>query len=190
MINVNDSYYGGYPTRTFSEIYPTIDAFLTDFQSSPLYIDLGPSLTPAILYSMLYAHYGNSHIAYSDENQFRYYLYSIIYQYGPTVGRKREIQDKLRALTEEEITQGAKQITNQSFNPSTAPIDPREGLTTINQQNALYYNRSILDGYSNLLVLLETDVIDSFIHKFRNLFIKVLAPDRPLLYSTYEENTI
>ena len=138
---------------------------------------------------MLYAHYGNSHIAYSDENQFVYYLWSIIYQYGPTVIKKREIQDKLRALSDEELRVGSKIIRNHSFNPSTAPsTSTMEELLTINAQNTDNQKKSVMDGYANLMALLEEDVVDDFIHKFKRLFIKITAPDYSLLYTTEVPN--
>lgn len=187
------SYYGGYRTRTFANIFPSFEEFQEAYKQSPLKITFAAEgengLSLAQLFYMLYAHYGNSHIAYSDENQFVYYLWSIIYQYGPTVIKKREIQDKLRALTDDELRIGSKIIRNHSFNPSTAPsTSTMEELLTINAQNTDNQKKSVLDGYANLLALLEEDVIDEFVHKFRRLFIKVIAPDYPLLYTTEVSN--
>ena len=183
------SYYGGYRTRTFSDIFPSFEEFETAYHATPLKIKFSgeglPGLSLSQLFYMLYAHYGNSHIAYSDENQFVYYMWSIIYQYGPTVIKERYIQDKLRDLKDEELMIGGKAIYNHSYNPSTAPsTSTMEELLTINDQNTTNYKKSQMEGYATLLALLEKDVIDEFIHKFKRLFIKVLAPDYPLLYST------
>lgn len=185
-----DTYYGSYRTRTFCDIFPSFEEFEAEYNDSPLTIAFSKNgttgLTLAQFYLMMYAHYGNSHIAYSDEYQFKYYMYSIMYQYAPAVIKKREIQDKLRAMTEEEIVVGGKAIYNHAYNPSTAPsTSTLEELTTINDQNTTNYRKSLLEGYANLLALLEDDVVDEFIHKFRRLFIKVLAPDTPLLYETF-----
>lgn len=187
------SYYGGYRTRTFCQIFPSFEVFETVYNSTDLRIQFsteeGTGLTLKQLYFLLYAHYGNSHISYSDETQFIYYLFSIIYQYGPTVIREREIQDKLRGLTDAELTLGGKAIYNHAFNPSTAPsTGTLEELTTINDQNTTNYKKSIMEGYATLLALLKTDVIDEFIHRFKQLFIQVLAPDYPLLYTTEVSN--
>ena len=186
------SYYGDYRTRTFANIFPSYEEFAEAYNASALKIEFSaegqPGLSLPQLFYMLYAHYGNSHIAYSDENQFVYYLWSIIYQYGPTVIKKREIQDKLRALDKDnpdEFFRGSKAIHNHSFNPSTEPsTSTLEELLTINDQNTTNYKKSYMDAYANLLALLDEDVVDDFIHKFRRLFIKVLAPDYPLLYTT------
>lgn len=183
------SYYGGYRTRTFADIFPTLADFVEDYTASGLTIQFNNSITLAQLYAMLYAHYGNSHIAYSDENQFRYYLYTIIFQYGPTVVKERYIQDQLRSLSDEELMLGGKAIYNHSYNPSTAPsTSTMEELLTINDQNTTNYKKSQMEGYANLLALLEKDVLDEFLHRFARLFIKITAPDYPLLYTTEVSN--
>lgn len=186
---MNDTYYGTYRTRTFAEIFPSFEEFQKEYTASKLAIDLGEGLSLAQLYYMLYAHYGNSHISYSDENQFKYYLYTIIFQYGPTAAKERYIQDKLRGLSDEELTLGGKAIYNHSYNPSIEPgTASLEELLTINDQNTTNYKKTQMEGYANLLSLLKRDVLDEFIHKFSRLFIRVAAADHPLLYTTYLED--
>ena len=191
-----NSYYGSYRTRTFADIFPDVDTFTEGFSESAFnisdsnYLEGTTNLLPQIYY-MLYAHYGNSHIAYSDENQFKYYLWTLIYQYGPTVAKEREIQEKLIMLKEEELMLGGKAVYNHSYNPSTAPsTGTMEELLTINDQNTTNYKKSKLEGYANLLALLKKDVLDEFIHRFARLFIKITAPDYPLFYETEVENTL
>lgn len=184
-----NTYYGTYRTRTFSDIFPSFEEFEAEYEANPLKADLGQGLTLAQLYYMLYAHYGNSHIAYSDENQFKYYLYTIIFQHGPAAGKERYIQDQLRSISDEDLMLGGKAIYNHSYNPSTEPsTSTLEELLTINDQNTTNYKKSQMEGYAILLSLLKKDVLDEFIHKFARLFIKVAASDAPLLYATLEEN--
>lgn len=187
MIHIpSNSYYGSYRTRTFADIFSSFDEFELAYNEVGLTIDFNAEyLTLKQLYLMLYAHYGNSHIAYSDENQFKYYLFSILFQHGPRALKKREIQIEMTKLTQEEILSGGKTIYNHSFNPSTAPSTSTiEELLTINDQNTANYRKSKLTGLATLNEALSRDVIDDFIHKFKKLFIKVLAPDYPLLYET------
>lgn len=180
-----NTYYGGYRSRTFADIFPSLEDFRTDYENTGLTISFNNYLTLAQLYYMLYAHYGNSHVAMSDENQFKYYMWSIIYQYGPTVLKKREIQIKLTEMTDEQITVGGKAIYNHSYNPGTAPsTSTLEELLTINDQNTTNYKKSLLEGYAMLNDLLDSDVVDEFIHKFKRLFLTVVAADYPLLYVT------
>ena len=200
-----NTYYGGFRTRTFADIYPSFEAFKKDYESNPLKLDFSKflslsfkegyedvaknNLTLESLYYMLYAHYGNSHIAYSDENQFKFYLYSIIYQHAPAVIKKREIQLLVSTLEEEEIRLGSRAIYNHAFNPSTEPgMQYAEGLPFINDQNTTNYKKSILEGFFNYKDIIGNDVIDLFIHKFKRLFITVLAPDYPLTYISEVED--
>ena len=77
MLN-NGSLYGNYRTRTFSDIWKTFDEFRDEYIDSPLQNMSVSNLE--ILYYLLYARYGNSHIASSDENQFKYQVYATIFQ--------------------------------------------------------------------------------------------------------------
>ena len=194
---INNSYYGSYRTRTFAEIFPEVYAFrdewaATDFNnfSGRDYMIGLNEIIPQIYY-MLYAHYGNSHIAFSDENQFKYYVWTLLYQYGPTVAKEREIQEKLIMMDDAQLVLGGKAIYNHSYNPNTEPsTSTLEELLTINDQNTTNYKKSQLEGYANLLALLKKDVLDEFIHRFARLFIKITAPDYPLLYETEVENQL
>ena len=182
------SYYGGYRTRTFADIFPSFEEFQEAYNSTPLKINFSQGASGLSLeqfFYMLYAHYGNSHIAYSDENQFIYYMWSIIYQHGPAVIKKREIQDELRAMNIEAIRTGSLEIYNHAFNPNNEPSTTSlQELEFINSQNTSRRQHSRFEAYTMLISVLEQDVVDDFIHKFKRLFIKVLAPDYPLLYST------
>lgn len=183
------SYYGGYRTRTFANIFPSFEEFEEAYNDSPLKINFNDYFTLEQLYCMLYAHYGNSHISYSDENQFAYYMWSIIYQHGPRVIKKREIQILTAQLGIEQAKQGGKAIYNHSYNPATAPASTSlEELPTINDQNTTNYKKSDLEALAALDAILAEDVVDDFIHKFKRLFIKIVAPDYPLLYSTEVSN--
>lgn len=184
-----NTYYGGFRTRTFADIFPTQADFSTAYSQFMLSDFLKVKTTDLIdIYFILYSRYGNSHIAYSDENQFKAALITTIGQYGPTWRKKLEVQHKLRELNEEELILGGKAIYNHSFNPSSEPsTSTLEELLTINDQNTTNYKKSKLEAYTMLMDVLETDVSEEFINKFKKLFIQVLAPDYPLLYTTEVE---
>lgn len=88
-----------YNTPLFTNIWGSADAFKTDLQASPFagsihYGEANPNPKPgepanypdnvSLLYYLLYARYGNNPIANTDINQFKYKMYSVIFQYGPT----------------------------------------------------------------------------------------------------------
>lgn len=179
-----DSVYGNYRTRKFADIWPSADAFIQDYQASaiPQKLKVADATT---LYYLLYARYGNSSIANSDENQFKYKIFSTIYIGGATWAKKQEIQDKLRAMTEDEILTGTKAINNHAYNPQTAPTtDTVEELEYINEQNTTKYKKSKLDGYALLWAILNDGVTERFLREFRYHFLVVVEPQVPLWYVT------
>ena len=179
-----DSVYGNYRTRKFADIWPSADAFIQDYQASaiPQKLKVADATT---LYYLLYARYGNSSIANSDENQFKYKIFSTIYIGGATWAKKQEIQDKLRAMTEDEILAGTKAINNHAYNPQTAPTtDTVEELNYINEQNTTKYKKSKLDGYALLWAILNDGVTERFLREFRYHFLVVVEPQLPLWYVT------
>ena len=97
----------GYETELFSEIYETVNDFIYDYQhvGIPTTIDINTSATT--LYYLLYGKYGNTPIANYDTNQFKYKLFSVIWQYGPTWEKRLDIQKKLRDFTEADLKAGA-----------------------------------------------------------------------------------
>jgi hypothetical protein len=189
MMGICDTYYGGFRTRTFADLFGNVDAFTETYEMMPFPNRLAEENTISTIYYLLYARYGNSHIAFSDENQFIYALFAEIFQYAPNWEKKLDVQDKVRSLTEEDLIRGGKAIYNHAYNPGTAPsTGTLEELPAINDQNTTSYKKSKMDAYSMLLDLMRADPTEEFIGKFKKLFIQVLAPDYPLLYETYEEN--
>lgn len=185
---MNNLLYGNYRTRSFNNVYESIGDFLNDFEFYSS-IGLNPNLLKSesinTIFYLLCAKYGNSHIANSDENQFKLKLFSTIFQYAPYWEKKLDVQSKLRGLTEEQLLEGAKQINNHSYNPSTAPTtDTLDELPTINEQTSTKFKKSRLDGYGLLLDLLERDVTEEFINKFKKLFLVIVEPQLPLWYVT------
>lgn len=178
------SLYGNYRTRTFANIYTSVEDFLSDYKEVRIPQKLTDELA-ATLYYLLYARYGNSNIASSDETQFKYKVFSTIFMYGPAWQKRLELQEKLMGLTDDELMRGSTAIHNTALNPSQAPsTQTLEELTYINQQNATKYKRSKLEAYASLYALIETDVTEEFIGKFKKLFLTVVAPEEPLWYVT------
>ena len=182
--NIFDSVYGNYRTRTFTDIYPNVKDFIKDYTYNGIKTTITTdSITT--LYYLLYARYGNSHIVNSDENQFKYRLFSTIFMYGPTWEKRLDVQNKLRGLTDKELIEGTKQINNHSYNPSTEPsTSDTEELPTTNEQTSTKYKKSKMDAYAILIALLETDVTEEFVAKFKKLFLSIVEPQNPLWYIT------
>lgn len=180
------SLYGNYRTRTFTQIFPDAETFAAQWEATPFAKILDDSLPNEVLYFLLYARYGNSHIASSDENQFKYKLFSIIFQYGPTWQKELTIQQELRIANFDDFRQGTTNIVNNANNPSVEPTTQSlNELPYINQQNVSKVTRSKADGYALLLSLLKKDVTEDFIKRFQYLFLIIVEPEKPLWYADY-----
>lgn len=177
---------GNYLTRRFKDIFPDTETFVSENQESDLSILSEKYLS--ILYALLYGRYGNSCIASYDEHQFKYSMWSIIFMYGPTWVRRLEVQEELRNLDLDELQAGGKSVYNTALNPSSAPsTSSTEELNFINQQNTANHRKGKVEAFANLMTLLETDVSEEFIGKFKKLFITIVQPDYPLWYITTPE---
>lgn len=86
-----------YDTKLMTEVWSSASEFLTDYQTAgiPTTISVQNATT---LYYLLYARYGNTPIANYDENQWKYKMFSIIFQYGPTWEKRLDVQNTLRGL--------------------------------------------------------------------------------------------
>lgn len=190
----NDSLYGNYRNPKFTDIWNDVTKFVDDFNDSTLAVEFKDETSLSTIFYLLYARYGNSVIASSDVNQFKYKVYATIFQYGPTWEKRLDIQKELRNKSFDELQMGSKQVYNHAYNPSVAPTtDTLDELVTINEQNVTKSKKGILETFSFLYSMLETDVTGEFIDKFRKLFLVVVAPEEPLWYTTdinSEEETI
>ncbi len=186
-----------YSTNIFTDIYPDATTFVSDYKNNgiPYQYTVGTTTYQTLtdtnveaLFYLLYARYGNSPLANRDITQFKYKLFSIIFQYGPAWQKELEVQRKIMNLSEDDIRLGSKAIYNQALNPQTEPSTAAlSELTYINQQNTTNYKKSPLEGYAILMELLKKDVTEEFINKFGRCFKKFVSNERPIIYVTEEE---
>ena len=175
--------YQVYRTNTFQEIWDSADKFVAEYKANGIKTTISDD-SCTTLYYLLYAKYGNNPIASSDQNRFKYAVWATIFKYGPTWEKRLEIQDKLRALSEDDLIRSGKSIFNHAYNPSTEPsTGSLEELPGINEQNTNQYVKSKIDAYASLMDLLRTDVTEAFLGEFRKLF-KICLVENPLLYVT------
>ena len=176
--------FGNFRTKKFSDIYNNINSFLADYTNIGI-PNIITTTNVTTLYYLLYARYGNSTIANFDENQFKYKLFSIIWQYGPNWEKELSIQTNLRGLTEDDIREGSRAIYNKALNPSTEPTT--EELDYVSEQNTTKYKKSKIEGYGLLMELLRRDVTEDFLKRFKSLFITIVEPYSPLWYEEDSE---
>lgn len=190
-----------YNTMLFCELYDDADDFLAAWKDSAFYqltVETGatpPYTVPLIAdkyikltYSLLLARYGSNPVANMSTDLFYLKVNEIIFQYAPTWTKRWEVQKAVRALTPEEVEQGAKVIHNHAFNPSTQPgTSTLNELEFINEQTTQNYKKSKLEAYNTLNELLITDVTEQYVEHFKKLFKQCVMPEKPLLYATQVE---
>ena len=106
-----------YSTKNFSDLYPDVTTFMADYGTKGLPKTISDQ-NAQILFYLLFSRYGNSPIANYDENQFKVKLQATIWQFGPTWEKRLDIQDKLRKLTDSELSTGT-MTTNVSTGTSS-----------------------------------------------------------------------
>lgn len=139
------------------------------------------------LYYLLLARYASDHIRSDYPEQWRLKIMSTVFMYGPTWKKELDIQDALRALTDDEIVKGSAAIYNNAQNPDGAPTTMTwDTLQGINAQNVTLHKRGKLEAYAMLDSLIKTDVTKGFIDKFAKYFDQMLSPQKPLYYDMSE----
>ena len=91
-----------YDTELFTEVWEDVQDFLYDYQ----HIGIPTSISTAnatTLYYLLYARYGNTPIANYDQTQWKYKMFSVIFQYGPTWEKRLAVQGILRNMSIEDL---------------------------------------------------------------------------------------
>ena len=181
-----------YITKTFSQVYPSFADFSSDYNDLILLVSGGVAPLTAnniqATYYLLYARYGNTPIVNYDETQWKMKILAVIATYGPVWEKKKAIQVNLRNLTDAELLQGAKQIYNHAFNPSTEPSTAQlEELTHINDQNVTNNKKSKMEAFSILWANLHVDATDEYMNKFKNCFSRFVGDQCPIIYVEDDE---
>ena len=182
-----------YSTKTFAQVYSSYEAFKADYDALITLVSGGVQpLTEAnarATFYLLFARYGNNPIVNFDVTQFKMKLMAVIATYGPVWEKKKAIQKSLRDLSEAELLQGAKQIYNHAFNPSTEPSTQElEELTHINDQNVTNNKKAKMEAYAILWANLHVDATDEYLNKFKNCFSRFVGDQCPILFAVDEED--
>jgi len=185
-----------YSTETFTDIWDNVDDFKSDLADSPFDgcikdgSNSGDPDNVSLVFYLLYARYGNNPIANLDITQWKFKIFSTMFQYGPSWEKRLDIQNKLRGLSEADLLAGSKAIYNNALNPSTTPTTSSlTELTYINSQNTTNYKKSKMEAYAQLWDLISTDVTEDFLLKFRKCFKLFVSDERPILFVQDNEDS-
>ena len=182
---MNDALFGTYITETFSDIFTSEADFVNFVMESPTIPAKISQRSTATLFWLLYARYGENHIINTNINLFKQKVLATIFMYGPTWEKRLQIQEELRGL--EDLTEGSTATYNSALNPGYLQDIDSQATQKINAQNKTIYKKTKMEGYANLMALLEKDVTEEFLRKFRHLFNPIVAPAGKLVYATTPE---
>lgn len=115
-----------YDTKIFTDIWEEASDFLYDYQHLGIPTSISNS-SATTLYYLLFAKYGNSPIGNRDEEQFKYKVFSVVFQYGPTWEKRLAIQTNLRALSLDDLVDGGK--FDEAFQHEGSNVSESEGTT-------------------------------------------------------------
>lgn len=173
-----------YNTMLFSEVFKDEAEFVNGWKECKLYDEsIAKDNELSRIYYLLYAEYGNNAITGHDINQWKYRLWSDIRSYTPTFLEKERIQKNIRKLTDEQIKIGTKAINNSAKSPAVAnTTTSMNEIQYIDAQTVTNYKKSMIEAYSDKLVMLNDHLEKDYVDKFRRLFLSIVYNQNPLLY--------
>lgn len=137
-----------YDTKIFTDIWNRASEFVYDYKHVGIPTTISDTNATTLFY-LLYAKYGNNPIANYDEEQFKYKVFSVIFQYGPTWEKRLSVQETLRGLQLSDLIddgqfselfghQGASSSNTTNSSNSTRTIDndtTSTGTVTVDTDN-------------------------------------------------------
>jgi len=177
-------------TNTFGEIFPSLSDFTTGYANSHFPAVVGDS-SLSLIYYLLYAKYKNNNIKGDDQDQFKMRVFSIIFQHAPEFEKRLEIRDKINSidLSNDAWMQGTTQVFNNAQHPSNSPGTlSMEEIGQIDARSTTLTKKGIMESYMMLSSLIERDVTQEFIDKFKVLFSDIVTTSTVLLYDVPEED--
>lgn len=187
--------FGEFITYKFSDVWPDYNTFKTSFNNLPKSFQnhiIGKKTSSGItldtdsletLYYLIAGQYKNSHIANTDLDQFQALFFNTMYQNTQAYLKKQEIRDNLLALTDDEILAGTTTVFNHAYNPSTEPsTGSTNELDYVNDQNVTKYKKAKVDAYSMYLSEIRSDPTETYLGKFKPLFLMIVEPYNEIIF--------
>lgn len=143
-----------YDTKLMTEVWSQASDFLTDYKAAGIPTTISDQ-NATTLYYLLYARYGNTPIANYDENQWKYKMFSIIFQYGPTWEKRLDIQTTLRGLQISDLVDNGSY--HELFNHSASETSSKTG----SDNNTRTLNTTEKNTGTSTLANTGTDTTDS-----------------------------
>jgi hypothetical protein len=171
-------------TKRFIDAFPKFEAdededdpvdvkyFWETWQNSPFYLSTLSKDDLQEIYNHLLAAYYNWHYVYMDDLGIALNTMHIIHDYYPNCKERLTLVAQLRGLTVDDFAKSGIQINSQGANPKTA-TDMDELIDLVDSQNASFQLRSTEGAIRAKFNALYDGVMDEFIGRFKDLFVKL-----------------
>lgn len=163
-----------------------INYFWETWTSSPFY---DATLTKDDLkdvYNHLLARYYNWHYVYLDDLGIALNTMHIIHDYYPNCKTRLALVNDLRTLTVEDFQKSGISIDSQGSNPKIA-TNMDELIDLVDSQNASFQLRSEEGAIRAKFNSLYDGVMDEFIDRFKDLFVKLYSGVNNYIYQNPRE---
>ena len=185
------NYFNDPITKRFKDAFPKFEAeegdpedvkfFWETWQTSPFYISTLSKDDLKDVYNHLLARYYNWHYVYMDDLGIALNTMHIIHDYYPNCKERLSLVDQLRELTVDDFAKSGIQINSQGANPKTA-TDMDELIDLVDSQSANFQLRSTEGAIRAKFMSLYDGVMDEFIDRFKDLFVKLYNGVNSYLY--------
>ena len=181
-------------TKRFVDAFPKfkaddgedVDYFWETWQASPFYDSTLTEDDLKDIYNHLLAAYYNWHYVYHDDFGIAYSTMHIIHDYYPNCKERLKLVKDLRDLTIDEFAKSGINIDSQGSNPKIA-TDMDELIDLVDSQTASFQLRSQEGAIRAKFNSLPDGIMDDFIGRFKDLFVKLYSGLNSYVYSNHVE---
>lgn len=169
--------------KTFSDIYSSYESFSEDFSGlGGVFVQHLSETFEKKTFYLLTAYYGDLAISgYRNETRWKLKLFALIAEYGPEWETKTDLQEKLRAMTIDQIKEQGLSIRNSAYNPDNSPSDASlKELQYISSQQTARDTVNDLEATLQKYGALADGLDQDYMAHFKPLFSKFLLKDDPL----------
>lgn len=176
-------------TKRFIDAFPKFEAeegetvkyFWETWTDSPFYDATLNKSDLEDVYNHLLAAYYNWHYVYMDDLGIALNTMHIIHDYYPNCKQRLGLVASLREMTVDDFAKSGITIDSQGSNPKTA-TDMDELIDLVDSQNASFQLRSTEGAIRAKFMALYDGVMDEFIDRFKDLFVKLYSGVNSYLY--------
>lgn len=184
-------------TKRFIDAFPKFKAdngedvkyFYETWQNSPFYDSNLTENDLKDIYNHLLAQYYNWHYVYMDDLGIALNTMHIIHDYYPNCKERLSLVSQLRALTVDDFAKSGININSQGSNPKTA-TDMDALIDLVDSQNASFQLRSEEGAIRAKFNSLYDGVMDEFIDRFKDLFVKLYNGVNSYIYQNPLEEEV